>query len=447
MDQIEDVIEEALKLVTPSEDEIEKAKRAEEELRRRLSSVLSEYPNLEYRFLGSYARNTWLRGNLEIDVFILFPEDTPMEELERVGLEVGKAVVDEYELRYASHPYIHGRVLGVEVDVVPCYKLKSPDKIKSAVDRTPFHHDWLKDRIRGKENDVRLLKQFLKANGIYGAEYKVRGFSGYLCELLIVFYGSFLNVIRGAIKWSRDTVIDVPNRKVYRRKGGNFFVVDPVDPKRNVAANLSLDNLARFVQLCREFLDKPSIDFFKPKEMDLDEQGFVEEDRVVVVVAFERPDIVEDNLYPQLEKACRVIFNNTKEFMPLRFGYTADDRCYLIFEYGVRELSRFYKHMGPIFEDEENVRRFLKRNEKVFIENGRFWAFKERKHVKPQDAVVDVIKKNWRGMGKDVGAKLKERFEVYVGRDILKIDSREFRKCLAKTLRLFKNDLANFSWL
>ncbi|WP_457550788.1 CCA tRNA nucleotidyltransferase [Archaeoglobus sp.] len=428
------VIDQALKLVIPDREEVERAKLAELELRKRLDSVLKNYPQLEYRFLGSYARNTWLKGNLEIDVFILFPEGTPIEELERIGLEIGKAVVDEFELRYAAHPYVHGKVLGVEVDVVPCYKLKSPERIKSAVDRTPFHHDWLKDKIKGKENDVRLLKQFLKANGIYGAEYKVRGFSGYLCELLVVFYGSFLDVVKNAIKWTRDTVIDVPNGSVYRKKGGSFFVVDPVDPKRNVAANLSLDNLAKFVQLCRNFLKKPSIDFFLLKEFDLDEDEFRREDRVVVVVAFDRPDVVEDNLYPQLEKACRVVVNNTREFQPLRFGFTADDRCYLIFEFGVRELSRFYKHMGPIFEDEENVERFLKRNEKVFIENGRFWAFKERKHVKPSEAVTEVIKKNWKGMGKDVGEKLKEGFEIYVGEDVLKIESGEFRRKLAEVL-------------
>ncbi len=431
---MEEVIKKALELVVPSEEEVEKAKQAERMLRERLDRILKDYPHLEYRFLGSYARNTWLKGNLEIDVFILFPEDTPEDELERLGIEIGKAVLDDYELRYASHPYVHGRVLGVEVDVVPCYKLRSAEKIKSAVDRTPFHHDWLKDRIKGKENDVRLLKRFLKANGIYGAEYKVRGFSGYLCELLVVFYGSFLDVVRNARGWKRDTVIDVLNGRVYRRRGGGFFVVDPVDPKRNVAANLSLDNLAKFVQLCRDFVKKPSLDFFIPKEFDLDIERFEKEDRVVVVVEFERPNVVEDNLYPQLEKACRVIFNNTKEFQPMRFGFVADERCYLILEFGVRELSKIYKHMGPPFEDERNVERFLKKNERVFIEEGRFWAFRERKYVKPCKAVEEVIRRYWRGMGSDVGEKLKEGFRVYCGKEVLNIKSVEFRRRLAELL-------------
>ncbi len=443
--EIEGVLKEALKFVVPSEEEYRKAKEAEEELRRRLEEVLKNYPRLEYRFLGSYARDTWLKGNLEIDVFILFPEETPMEELERVGLEIGKAVVDEYELRYAAHPYVHGSVKGVEVDVVPCYKLKSAEKIKSAVDRTPFHHDWLKDRVKGKENDVRLLKKFLKVAGIYGAEYKIRGFSGYLCELLVVFYGSFLNVIRNATGWTRNTVIDVPAGKVYRKKGSGFFVVDPVDPKRNVAANLSLDNLARFVLLCREFLKKPSIEFFLEKDFDvLSDEVLAEEierrGTGLCAVVFERPEVVEDNLYPQLEKACRKVeeFLRRENYLPLRSGFFAGDKCVLIFETQVKELARIRRHEGPPFEEEEHVERFLKkdRNYRPFLEGGKLWVYVERRNCRVEEAIADFIRREWRGMGKNVGEKLKEGFEVLVGKEVLSIEEEEFRKFLIEFLRI-----------
>jgi tRNA nucleotidyltransferase (CCA-adding enzyme) len=440
---IEKVIEEALPLVVPSEEDVARAKEAELELRKRLDEVLKKYPQLEYRFLGSYARGTWLKESLEMDVFILFPEDTPKEELERIGLEIGKAVVDEYELRYAAHPYVHGIVKGVEVDVVPCYKLKSAEKIKSAVDRTPFHHEWLKDRIKGKENDVRLLKKFLKVAGIYGAEYKVRGFSGYLCELLVVFYGSFLDVVKNATKWTRNTVIDVPNGKVYRKKGG-FFVVDPVDPKRNVAANLSLDNLARFVERCREFLENPSKDFFVEKEPALpDDDAIAKEIEArgtgLYAVVFSRPDVVDDNLYPQLEKACRKIdeFLRRENFMPLRSSHYANDEfCCLIFETQVRELARIRRHEGPPFEEEEHVKRFLKKERKFrpFIEGGKYWVYVERKLWKAEDAIADLIKREWKSMGKNVGEKLKEGFDLLIGKDVLKIGNDDFKKFLVDFL-------------
>ncbi|RLI76014.1 CCA tRNA nucleotidyltransferase [Archaeoglobales archaeon] len=432
INKIDEILNQALKLVVPSEEEKEKAKEAEEELRKRLDSILTNYQNIEYKFLGSYARDTWLKGNLEIDVFLLFPEKVEMKELERIAIEIGKAVVDGYELRYAAHPYVHGKVLGIEVDVVPCYKLRDLKKIQSAVDRTPFHHEWLKDRIKDKENEVRLLKQFLKAGNLYGAEYKVRGFSGYLCELLIIFYGSFYELIKNAGQWSRKTVIDILKKEV--RKGQQFFVVDPVDVKRNVAANLSLDNLARFVERCRNFVEKPSIEFFVEPKVELpDNKTIISEiesrNTALCVVEFEKPNIVEDNLYPQLERACKKIegFLKRQDFMPLKSDYYAREKCYLIVECQVKELARIEKRIGPPFEEERHVKTFLEKNRdyKPFIEDGRYCVYVKRKHWRVEDAIADYINKNWRSMGKNVGDVLAKGFRLYVGKDVLKDELKE----------------------
>lgn len=417
---MDEILREALKLAVPTEEEVQRAIKAELELKKRLEPL-----NLEFLFVGSYARNTWLRGNLEIDVFILFSPELSKEELERRVIEIGKRIFDRYELRYAEHPYVHGELLGVEVDLVPCYKVESAEKIISAVDRTPFHHEWLKDRVKGKENEIRLLKLFLKSNGIYGAEYKVRGFSGYLCELLIVFYGSFLECLRNARNWSRKTVIDPKRGEV--RKGEFFFVVDPVDEKRNVAANLSLDNLAKFVHLARLFFERPSIDFFLPKTKKVSVDAIREAIRLrgteIFALEFEKPEIVEDNLYPQLERAGRKIYEMLRRegFMPLRFTYFASDRCYLLFECQIRELSNIMRKLGPEFEDLENVKRFISKERvfEPFLEEGRWWAFEFRKHTKPEDAVADFIALNYQALGKNVGMKIKEGFRILKGEELL----------------------------
>ncbi len=430
---MKDILLRVLPHIVPDEEEVKRAREAEEEIRRRLEKF-----DVEYKFVGSYARNTWLKGNLEIDVFLLFPEDLPREELEKRGLEIGKTILDSYEIRYAEHPYVHGKVKGVEVDVVPCYKVKDPSNIKSAVDRTPFHHEWLKDRIKGKENDVRLLKRFLKVHGIYGAEYKVRGFSGYLCELLIVFYGSFENLVREATKWTRRTVIDVKNHEI--RRGDRFFVVDPVDEKRNVAANLSLDNLAKFVHLCREFVENPSEDFFFEREFEIprDEELFMELEKrgtAIFAVEFNKPDIVEDNLYPQLERATKKIteFLERENFMPLRTGFFVASKCYLIFECQVKELSRIRRRMGPPFEEEKHVKRFLKdKLYKPFLEGGRWWVYDERKFTRPEEAVKSYIEKNWQALGKNVGEEIRKWFKIINGKDLVKVD--EIKKNLVEFL-------------
>ncbi len=409
MDKILDVIEKAGKLVEPDQKTVKKAKNAEMEIEKRLKNLLVDYPEVEFRFLGSYARNTWLPESLEIDVFLLFPESYSLEELERIALDIGKKAVDEYELRYASHPYVHGTVNGVEVDIVPCYKLSKIGKIKSAVDRTPFHHEWLKDRIKGKEKDVRLLKRFMKVINVYGAEYKIKGFSGYLCELLVIHYGSFFNLVNEASKWRRNLVIDPNKGKAYVKKGlEKFHVIDPVDEKRNVAANLSVDNLARFVEACRVFLRNPSLDFFieKPPMVNKEKLNRELEKRFVYCVVFEKPPIIEDNLYSQLERAEKRISKilEDKEFVVLRSGHYAGEKCFLIFELLSGRLSAVKKHYGPKFENYSHSMKFIEKNIEYsrFFENGRYVTYKVRKFTEAKSLIESAIKNEHRSMGKDI---------------------------------------------
>ncbi len=425
MTGVEEIIDRARKLVEPDPATLNKARKAEELIKERLEELLKDYPELEYRFLGSYARDTWLPESLEIDVFILFPESYSFDELERLAIEIGKRAVDRYELRYAAHPYVHGVVSGVDVDVVPCYKLSNAERIKSAVDRTPFHHEWVRERIEGLENDVRLLKRFMKLINVYGAEYRIKGFSGYLCELLVIHYGSFLNTIRKAVRWRRNLVIDPERRKEYVKKDlEKLYVVDPVDKKRNVAANLSVDSLAKFVETCRIFLRKPSIDFFIPKTSSTDEIRLKEEidGRFVYGVIFERPPVVEDNLYTQLEKAENKIadFLRDNEFTVLRSGHHAGEKCYLIFELLSGIISKVKKHYGPNFESYVNSMKFIEKNNEYsrFFENGRYVTFRRRKITEAGEFIRHSITTMYASMGKDISEFIR-RGRVVDGQKLL----------------------------
>jgi len=444
-EEFERIVENVLPEIKPSPEEISKGRRAKEELEKRVREVLKDNPHIGYRFLGSFPRNTWIRGNLEIDLFILFPEETEERDLERIGLEIGRCVLDEVEERYAAHPYVHGKIMGVEVDVVPCYALKSPEKIKSAVDRTPFHHDWVKERIGGKEDDVILLKAFLKASGIYGAEYKVRGFSGYLCELLILHYGSFKDLVKKACEWRRGLIIDVASGK--ESYGGDFplFVIDPVDSKRNVAANLSLDSLAKFVERCRDFYLKPDRCFFVEK---IPAAKFEFKDEIrrrgtkIIAVVFKRPEIVEDNLYTQLERAKLKLFEflENNDFMPINAGYfVSPNSCVLLFETQVREVSKIKKVTGPPFEEWRHVINFRdkKRPYKPYIENGRYHAFDFRKIVTPKDAIEEYIKSNPKALGKNISEVISTaRYELLEDENVLSLKFDGFDEFLADFLKV-----------
>lgn len=99
----------------------------------------------------------------------------------------------------------------------------------------------------------------MKNQGIYGAEIRVEGFSGYLCELLITHYDSFINLVKEAAKWEIPTIIDVESyhpkkdlTKVFTK--APMIVIDPVDKSRNVAAVVSSTSLSIFIFACRQFL-------------------------------------------------------------------------------------------------------------------------------------------------------------------------------------------------
>jgi len=141
---------------------------------------------------GSVAKGTWLSGERDLDIFILldpgYERDVIPSVLEVVKRYLGSGWVEAY----AEHPYLQARIDEFQVDFVPCFRIRPGEPLKSATDRTPLHTAYVREHLKPEQRDeVRLLKRFMKGIGVYGAELKVGGFSGYLCELLIIHYGSF----------------------------------------------------------------------------------------------------------------------------------------------------------------------------------------------------------------------------------------------------------------
>jgi len=157
--------------------------------------------HIEPMLVGSVAKSTHLKDP-DIDLFLMFPESTPLDELKTKGLEIGKRILGGRE-HYAQHPYVRGMYKGFQVDLVPCFRIRDTRSKMSAVDRTPFHTEFIKKHIKKGEGDqVRLLKRFMKGIECYGAEAKVQGFSGYLCELIVMLFVSFQNVLEDETAWT-----------------------------------------------------------------------------------------------------------------------------------------------------------------------------------------------------------------------------------------------------
>ena len=259
--------------------------------------------SLKAMLVGSAARGTWLSGDHDLDIFLGVPPEGDLG----AALEIARLTAHDHEEKYAEHAYVHAQMDGFEVDLVPCYLVDDAARLLSAVDRTPFHTKYVSIRITGKEDDVLLLKQFMKGVNVYGSELKVGGFSGYLTELLVLCYGSFVAVLQAASSWRPGQRLDLEGHGK-ERHDEPLIVVDPVDPRRNVAAALTLDKMLQFAGAARSFLAEPKLDFFfPPSQSPLSDEELIaqinERGTMPILLEFAAPDVVEDVLYPQLRKA------------------------------------------------------------------------------------------------------------------------------------------------
>jgi tRNA nucleotidyltransferase (CCA-adding enzyme) len=262
---------------------------------------------------GSAARGTFLQERFDIDLFLLFPPDLPRERLESDGLQLAQAILEAPEKHYAEHPYLRGRFEGFTVEAVPGYAVDDPSHPLTAVDRTPFHQEYLAAHLAPEQVDqVRLAKQFLRALGVYGSEAKTSGFSGYLVELLVVKFGSLETLLKQAQSWRLPVLLASPGSRPAVPEDVAMILDDPVDPHRNVATALSAESLARFILAARAFLRAPSVSaFFPPPRSPISvseaKARVAARGTHVAVVRMPRPALVDDILYPQLRKAERSI--------------------------------------------------------------------------------------------------------------------------------------------
>jgi len=425
------VIERVRERVDPDPAERERLARAVAEVERRAREAVAELPvEADVLQVGSTARGTWISGDRDIDVFVRFSTTLDRETLEEYGLRVGEAALPDGHQEYAEHPYVKGTVDGFDVDLVPCYDVADATAIESAVDRTPFHTAYLDERLdEALASDVRVCKAFLKGVGIYGSDLRTEGFSGYLTELLVAEYGGFEPLLAAAAEWHPPVRID-PEDHATAAFDDPLVVVDPTDPERNVAAVLSATNLARFQHHARAFLAAPDEARFERETPEpLSAEGLREHvarrGTTPVAVVFDAPEIVDDQLYPQLRKSLAGVTDelDRRGFDVLRATALSADRSVLLAELAVASRPRVERHEGPPVHVGEHARRFYEQYADdpdaygPFVDGDRYVVERERSFASApeflrSDALFEV------GLGARVASALESEYEVLVGEEV-----------------------------
>lgn len=362
----------------------------------------------EIFLVGSVAKGTYLKGKSDIDIFIAFPLETSTEKLKETGLILGYSCCSHFQGKasehYASHPYVTCEIDKFEVDFVPCYRIHDGSELKSAVDRTILHTIYIKKHLEDYQKDeVLLLKRFMDMTGTYGSEFKVGGFAGYLCELLILKYGTFENTLIQASKWEYGEVIDLEDYGTSKNFKDPLIVIDPTDKNRNVAAALRLDKMAEFIQSARNYLnsDKKQ-EYFYPVKKNITKKTIIETFKKrgsdIIAIKFNIPDIPIDTLHPQLKKTETSIADNLNKnhFNVFNHGYWSDEEniAIFLFEMANSKLNKVDINIGPKIFYKKACKRFIKAHgiEKCFIKEDYLVERIERKYPKATEFIDNLLK-------------------------------------------------------
>jgi len=415
------------------------------EERRRLEAVVGEVVtraetaiadldvDAEPVHVGSTARDTWIAGDRDVDVFVRFPGDLDRAALERLGLTVGHAVLPNGREEYAEHPYVTGEVEGIGVDLVPCYAVESASDIRSAVDRTPFHSAYLEERLTPDlVDEVRVFKQLLKGVGVYGSDLRTRGFSGYLTELLVLEYGGADETFAAVADWDPPVRLDPAGHGAATFEDP-LVVIDPTDPERNVAAVLAGENLARLQHHARAVLARPSVEAFfpaspEPLAADAVREHVRRRDTVPVALVFEAPPAVEDDLYPQLRRSLAGIRDelDRRGFDVLRSATWAEDDAVLLLELATAELPAIERHIGPPVAVREHAQSFYETYADdptvygPFVEGDRYVVEREREYATARALLEEGVVGEVR-LGAGVADVLAEDYDVLTGESIAEL--------------------------
>ncbi len=349
---------------------------------------------------GSGAKGTWLSGSHDVDIFVLFDFQKYFQKsdtLSEVLLPSLKKAFPKKKIErlHGSRDYFQLSYEGITFEVVPILKISKAEDAVNITDVSPLHAKWVTKQCKNKE-EVLLAKQFCKAQGLYGAESYIAGFSGYVLEILIVRYGSFEKLLKACLKWKKKEIIDVAGH--YKGKDVLFelnksktisplVVVDPVDSSRNAAAALGDEKVALLKTVAKKYLKNPADSFFVKQEVVKENlKGNVVWLDVVPLKG--KRDVVG-------AKLLKVFVHLSKRLEPFgisKSGWEYGEKSFFYFVLKRDGLPEFDIRKGPPVKMKDAVKQFKKKHKTTFTKSGHVMARIKNTHRSLNSFVNNVCK-------------------------------------------------------
>lgn len=354
---------------------------------------------------GSGAKGTWLK-TFDCDIFVKFDYEKYKDKSNTLSDILEGLLKKRFKkiLRlHGSRDYFQIRKEKFTFEIIPILDIEKAEKAKNITDVSPLHSSFVL-RHKNLADEMRLTKQFCKACNVYGAESHVRGFSGYVCEILTIYYGSFLSLIKNAVKWTDRQLIDL--KRFYKKEDpflainksklvSPLIVIDPVQKDRNASAALSKEKLEIFRKRAILFLKNPSKEFFEYKEMDESSIRKKFPGKELIIIKAEPINSKSDIAGAKLLK----IYNFLKQEIlkhDFRILYSdwqwSQKHALFYFVFYRKKISPTIKIVGPPIRLKSHVTRFKSKHKKTFIKNNRIYAIVKREFLNPKSLIKSLLK-------------------------------------------------------
>ena len=400
------VTEKVLEKIKPTAQEIKKFRSAASQFLKKLNSQLKDTQAI---LGGSGEKDTWLSSSYDIDVFVQFDYKKYLDRsliLSDLLEEKLKNAFPKLKRLHGSRDYFQVKYLGYDFEIVPILKIAISKQAVNITDISPLHAQWVNTKAKKIKDEIRLAKAFARANNCYGAESYINGFSGYVLEILTVYYGSFEELLKAAVRWEHKDIIDI--EKYYRSREDLFMnvnqsklqsaliVIDPVDKRRNAAAALDMEKFFLFRDKAAAFLECPAPLFFEKEKITFQK---LEKQTMYNLVYLEIAPLAgkEDVVGTKLLKAFQQLREKLKPFEISSSGWEWDKGSRAIFYFILekRQIDPFVAKIGPPLKMEEQAKAFQKKNKEVYQERGRLMARVPLKEYLLPDAVNAALKEDY----------------------------------------------------
>lgn len=348
---------------------------------------------------GSYAKDSWLKGDYDVDMFVLFDlayKDKDLSKLLARALAPWKP-----DRVHGSRDYFQIKNT-VNYEIIPVLNIKKASDAQNVTDFSPLHVKWVQKEGKKYKDDIRLFKRFCKANKVYGAESYIRGISGHVADILVIHYKGFLPLLRAITKWKPKVVIDT--KKAYKKNPllilntskteGPLLVIDPVQPDRNAAAAFTEEKLGDLIKAASAFVKAPSKKHFVDTSI---EDTLAKKKKPLLVVHSTALKGKQDVSGAKLLKVFTFLKQQLADFGLKDAGWEWDGSSPATMWFALKKdtLPKQEVMRGPPKSMENHAKRFKKAHKKTIVKGKYLYATITRKQTKAETVLQSALRNKY----------------------------------------------------